>query len=477
MSPPVELRKTGISPVGDLPWGTHFCQFFQTKQDLLDILVPYFRAGLEHNEMCVWSVFDPLDEKEARDALGQVVPNLSQRIAAGDMQIVHYREWYLEGGAFDERRVTDRWKEQIVQARAKGYSGLRVSGSAAWLTSDVWKDFAEYEQHINDVVAREPMMVLCTYPLKVAGATELLDVTRSHEFAVARRQGSWEILETRALKKAKRELQELTQHLEQRVLERSAALAAANEDLRATSEKLRALSARVQSLREEEGARIAREIHDELGSALTSLKWDLEEVHKQVSEGKQPSLPVPGKKLESMIKLTDTTIDTVRRIASELRPSILDDLGLLEAVEWQAQQFQARTGIICHCKSRVDTIDLDLDKSTAIFRIFQEALTNVARHAQASRVDILLDHQAGEFVLRVRDNGRGITEEEKSKGFSLGLLGMRERAHLIGGKILVTGEEGEGTIVVVRVPAPPPGRDPDRVLSTPGPGDEKNPDR
>jgi signal transduction histidine kinase len=452
MTQPAELRKTGISPVGDVPWGTHFCQFFETKQDLLDILVPYFRTGLENNELCIWSVFDPLDEGEARDALGRVVPGLSRRIAAGDLQIVSYREWYLEDGNFYEDRVINGWKEQIAQARAGGYSGLRVSGSAAWLTSDNWKAFSEYEQHINDIVAREPMIVLCTYPLKVAGASELLDVTRSHEFAVARRQGSWEILETRALKKAKRELQDLTQHLEKRVVERSAALAAANEDLRATSEKLRALSARVQSLREEEGTRIAREIHDELGSALTSLKWDLEEMHKQVSEGKQPPLGVPGEKLETMIKLTDTTIDNVRRIASELRPSILDDLGLLEAVEWQAQQFQSRTGITCDCESRLATIDLDREKSTAVFRILQEALTNIARHAQASRVDILMEKRGGEFVLTVRDNGKGIAEEAKSRGFSLGLLGMRERAHLIGGTIDVTGEEGIGTTVVIRVP-------------------------
>jgi signal transduction histidine kinase len=388
-------------------------------------------------------------------------------MAAGDLQIVPCREWYLQDGAFDERRVMDHWKEQLARARAGGYSGLRVSGSAAWLATDNWKDFAEYEQHMNDIVSREPMIVLCTYPLRVAGATELLDVTRSHEFAVARRQGTWEILETRALKKAKRELQDLTQHLEKRVKERSAELAAANEDLRSTSEELRALSARVQSLREEEGTRIAREIHDELGSALTSQKWDLEEMHKQVSEGKQPPLPVLGEKLEAMIKLTDATIDTVRRITSELRPSILDDLGLPEAIEWQAQQFQARTGITCNCEGSLDTIDLDREKSTAAFRIFQEALTNIARHAKASRVDILMEKQGGEFVLTVRDNGKGITEEAKSKAFSLGLLGMRERAHLIGGKIDVAGKEGMGTTVVVRVPISSPESGPAPGPSTP----------
>src|ERR1700682_1087802 len=145
MTQPVELRKTGISPVGDVPWGTHFCQFFETKQDLLDILIPYFRTGLENNELCLWSVYDPLDEREARDALGRVVPDLSQPIAAGDLQIVSYWEWYLQDGVFYEDRVINGWKQQLAQARARGYSGLRVSGSAAWLTSGHWGEFSEDE--------------------------------------------------------------------------------------------------------------------------------------------------------------------------------------------------------------------------------------------------------------------------------------------------------------------------------------------
>jgi len=145
-------------------------------------------------------------------------------------------------------------------------------------------------------------------------------------------------------------------------------------------------------------------------------------------------------------------INALRRIASELRPSLLDDLGLGAAIEWQTQQFQARTGIIGHCDCSLENIGLNEEQSTAVFRIFQEALTNVLRHAQATRVDITIKKRAGYFVLVVGDNGKGITQKEKSEQQSLGILGMRERAHLIGAEIDIKGVEGKGTVVTLRVP-------------------------
>jgi signal transduction histidine kinase len=225
------------------------------------------------------------------------------------------------------------------------------------------------------------------------------------------------------------------------------------EQLRVTSERLRALSARLQSAREEEGTRIAREIHDELGSMLTGLKWDIEEVSRTLSIPiDQSQLAVMQEKLRALIKLSDTTVNTLRRIASELRPSVLDDLGLAPAIEWQAQQFQARTGIVCHCELSQENIKLNAEQSTAVFRIFQETLTNVLRHARATRVDVSIKAHGGFFVLSVKDNGIGISQSEKSEQHSLGLLGMRERAHLIGGELSITSSQGQGTVVNLRVP-------------------------
>jgi PAS domain S-box-containing protein len=227
----------------------------------------------------------------------------------------------------------------------------------------------------------------------------------------------------------------------------------AEEQLKATSERLRALTASLGRAREEEGLRIAREVHDELGSLLTGLRWELERVDKIISaSAERAETGQLREKVVNLLKLTDTTISAVRRIASEMRPSILDDLGLPEAIEWQAQQFQAHTGIHCHCDCWLENPALTREQATALFRISQETLTNILRHAAATRVEISMEEQAGDFVLTISDNGKGITEEQRAGLHSLGLLGMRERARLVGGEITITGMAGKGTVVMTRVP-------------------------
>jgi PAS domain S-box-containing protein len=228
----------------------------------------------------------------------------------------------------------------------------------------------------------------------------------------------------------------------------------AEDRLRATSERLRALSASLQSAREEEATRIAHQIHDDMGGVLTALRWELEALAKMIQEpGEAEQMKAAMQtRLAAMLGLTDTTINVVRRIASELRPSILDDLGLLEAVEWQAEQFQSRTGIECRCECGLQSTALAERQATAVFRIFQEALTNILRHARATRVQVTILEEEGVFVLTVADNGRGITEVEKFSRRSLGILGMQERAHLIGGQLEISGDKGVGTTLRVRVP-------------------------
>jgi len=229
----------------------------------------------------------------------------------------------------------------------------------------------------------------------------------------------------------------------------------AEKRIKATSEQLRALSARLHLAKEEEDIRVAREIHDEMGSTLTSLRWELERMDKSIAEANDcAQLQDLSPRIKDMMRLTDLTINTMRRVASELRPSILDDLGLVAAIEWQADQFQERTGILCRCDCSSDCFPFDPEQSTAIFRIFQEALTNVMRHANATAVAVSLQEESGEFVLTISDNGRGITKNEKSATLSLGILGMRERAHLIGAKLDINGLEAKGTVISVRLPLP-----------------------
>jgi PAS domain S-box-containing protein len=708
-----ELRKTGISIVGDMPWGTHFCYFYETKQDLLDILIPYFKAGLENSEFCLWIISNSelLTMQEAMSALRASLPDLDRYLAEGSLEVVSHNEWFFNGGTFDLHKVAKRFKEKLDEALTRGYAGMRVNGSPAWLYKKDGKELSEYEEEVDNLFPHERIIASCTYPVGESGADVLLDVARHHRFAIARRHGNWEILETPELVQAKREIKRLNEELERRVIERTKQLAATNEELRKeiaerrraedalrkseklftafmdhlpgyawikdvegryvyinetflqfrnavgktdaelwpaeiastyrandnqviqtknalqtiepfpkdpeqgcqivskfpildqdgavvmvggasvditerieaeeavrrseehlrlvidtiptmawsllpdgvvdflnqpwmdytglsleeyvkdptgpihpediprviekwlaqkvvgegyeeemrlrradgeyrwflvrtaplrdeqgnivkwygvsidiqerkqaeeklkeTTEQLRALSARLQSAREEEGTRIAREIHDELGAALTSLRWDLESFDKTLSDSESGSqLQVMRERITTMMKLIDTTVSAVRRITRELRPSVLDDLGLVEAIEWQAEQFQARTGIICHFDCSLEDVALSQEQSTVVFRIFQEALTNILRHAQATRVDITMEEKDGESVLTINDNGRGITEDQKSGQHSLGLLGMRERAHLIGGKIDITGVEGKGTVVTLRI--------------------------
>jgi PAS domain S-box-containing protein len=215
-------------------------------------------------------------------------------------------------------------------------------------------------------------------------------------------------------------------------------------------EALRALSAKLRSAREEEGTRIAREIHDELGGALTGIKWDLERINSMLNAS--TNFSDVHKRIDSMTTTIETTINTVRRIASELRPGVLDDLGLVAAIEWQVEQFQARTGIKCHWTSTANEVELDREKATAVFRILQEILTNVLRHAQATNLYVKLSRTRHDFELEVKDDGRGITESQRMNSRSLGLLGMKERALLVGGEVRITGKEGQGTTVLVRVP-------------------------
>jgi PAS domain S-box-containing protein len=221
------------------------------------------------------------------------------------------------------------------------------------------------------------------------------------------------------------------------------------EELHKSSEELRNLSAHLRSIREEERTAIAREIHDELGQILTALQMDLSNLTLELPESKTRLI---NKKTKSMSELIDTSIQAVRRISSNLRPSILDDLGIVSAIEWHAEEFQSRMGIKCSVDCSVDDILLDKEHSTVIFRIFQETLTNIARHARATAIEASLEQEDSRVILEIKDNGKGITKKEASSPTSFGIIGMKERVHFLGGKINIEGIEGKGTTVTVSIP-------------------------
>jgi len=842
-----ELRKTGISVVGDVPWGTHLCHFYETQNDLLDILIPYFKAGLEEHEFCLWVVFYPLGEAEAKAALRSAIPHFDRHLAAGGIEIVPHTEWFLQDGKLDIKKAGATMKKKLSQALAQGYAGMRVSSNKAWLTSKDLKDFLDCEKKLKGIIAHQRATVLCSYPLAICRADELFDLARSHDFAILRRNGNWEVLETPELNQARAAVRELNEELERRIEERTRELAAANQDLkteiaerkeaeealrrsetkfrtlydstsdavmllgengffdcnlaalrifgcatrgefcskhpadlsppmqpdgtdsrtlanqqvatgmekgrhqfewmhkradtgevfaadvllsameldgkrvlcatvrditerrrtenrlaevmkqqraildvspigislnkgriiewsnpahcaifgyapeeihgmdtsalfvctedyervgrelavqipqglvytaemeykrkngarfwclaqgraldpndlsagviwmlmditerkraqdalreseaklrgafegsqdaiglsrkgvlvfanhaylevfgfekneqlagtsilvhiapshrqqvlhyverRAAGEKvptvyetrgvktngdefdmevrvstyehqgeiytfstirditerkaaeealkksraqLRALSARLQSVREEEATRMAREIHDDLGQKLTGLKMDLLRAERKI-EGLQSS-PTINSLLDTIVgatELADSITVSIQEIAASLRPDMLDKLGLSAALHYESRRFRERTGVLCEAHLPENELGLSTVVSTALFRIFQECLTNVARHAHATKIEAVLKLEGGWAILRVQDNGRGITEAEVANPKSLGLLGMKERTALLGGEIVFHGGPEGGTIVTVRIP-------------------------
>jgi two-component system sensor histidine kinase UhpB len=222
----------------------------------------------------------------------------------------------------------------------------------------------------------------------------------------------------------------------------------AEEELKKTARELRNLSRHQQTIREEERAHIAREIHDELGQLLTATQLELRNLTNKLPWDKKYLREKAG----SIAKIIDTGIQTVKKISSDLRPSILDDLGLVPALEDYAEEFQARTGIACELVFDTDGIVPDKNCSTAVFRIFQESFTNVARHARASRITAHMTKENGTLMLQITDNGRGSVKENIVSAESFGLLGMKERAQSVGGGIDINSVEGKGTTITLTVP-------------------------
>jgi len=272
--------------------------------------------------------------------------------------------------------------------------------------------------------------------------------------AAARRLGEGDLSARSALPRGGGEIRTLAEAFDEmagRLARRSSERDRAEGELRRTSEELRALTERLDDVREEEGARIARELHDEVGQALTGLKMDLAALKRALPEAEREAC---GERIAGMAALADATIERVRRISGELRPQLLDQLGLVPAVEAYLERFAERSGVRTRLEASSEGAALDQRRATALFRILQEALTNVARHADARTVTVRIEPEVGGVVLTVRDDGRGLAGPPTG---SLGILGMQERARAAGGRLTVEGAPGKGTTVRALLPEAQPG--------------------
>ena len=298
----IEMRKTGVEVVGDMPWGTHFCLFYETHMDLLETLVSYCKAGLESQEFCLWVVAEPLTVEDAKHALQRAVPDFNRYFADQSIEIVAAHDWYLHDGTFDLDRVIGSWNEKLTHASAKGYAGVRVTGDTAWLEKKDWKDFCEYEESLNQAIANRRLAVLCTYPLAACGAAEILDVVRTHQFAITKRRGTWDVIETAGHKQAKAEIKRLNEELEQRVVERTSQLTALNSELtkevleRQRAEALRDGESRILEMIARDAAleeileNLVRVVEAQFSGLLCSVLL-LDEDGQHARHGAAPNLP------------------------------------------------------------------------------------------------------------------------------------------------------------------------------------------
>lgn len=544
------LRYSGIEVVGDVAWGTHFCEFYDTRQDLLDTLVPYFHAGLIANEYCMWVTSAPLEVDQALEAMHAADPDFQRYLDSGQIEILDYSQWYLYEGVFEADRVLNGWQKKLAEAQIRGFEGLRLTGNTFWLERATWDDFTRYEAKVNEALSDKQMIALCTYCLSKCSAHEILDVLTNHQFALIKTAGRWDIIETpqhvlmeNALRESEQRyhslftqmnegfalheiicddygkpidyrfldvnpaFQQFTGFSRDQVVGRTvreilpdiedfwidtygevaltgkpvhfqnfsgglgkyydvmafsprsgqfAVLFIDISERKQLEEQARDAAAhiklqhRLNVQREQERLQIARELHDGPIQELSSILYSLQSVILNI--------PEKGIKtqLEDIRRLLGDQITYLRAFSQELRPPILIQFGLARAVKAHIENF----------KDKHPAIEVDLDAGLTdvlpetvqhgLYRILQEALNNIARHANASKIVVELRTENNTLTFSIQDNGVGFTPPKDWLDLTaeghLGLVGIRERADMMGGKAEISSQPGVGTRLLVTIP-------------------------
>jgi signal transduction histidine kinase len=484
------LRQTGIGVVGDVPWGTHFFLFHETKEDLIDACVPYFQAGLEDREFCMWVIADPLTEEEVRYCLKHAIPGFDDYFESRSLEIVRGREWYMTGDDLDLEKVTQGWMRKIDHALNGGYAGLRLSADTAWLEKRDWKEFCEYEKEVNESIGDTPMLALCTYPLPGAAAAEILDVTHTHQFAIARRNKEWEVIETSELKQAKAEIVRLNNDLERRVWQRTSELTAVNEELRRqmnerqrAEEALRAAQtelahvARVTAMGEL-AASIAHEVTQPLTGIVTNGNACL-----HLLASCPPRIDKAREAVERIIRdsdraseVLDDIRDLVRKAPARQEPADLNDLICrtlaLAGREMTRNQVEAQTELAADAPHVVgDRVQLQQVLLNLIMNAI-EAMSSVTDRPRILRIRSERLQSPERVSIAVRDSGVGIEPQEtkrlfdpffttKPQGMGMGLSICRTIISAHSGHLSGANNAAGGAIFEFELPAA--AEEPDRV--------------
>jgi signal transduction histidine kinase len=459
-------RKSGIEVVGDIPWGTHFCFFYDTKEDLVETLISYCKAGLESGEFCLWVVAEPLTVKDATVALKEAIPDLDRYLADCSIEIVAACDWYFQGGTFDLNRVIGGWHDTLARASARGYAGVRVTGDTAWLGKKDWKDFCEYEDGLNEAVANQRLAVLCTYPLAACGAVEVLDVVRTHQFAIARRHNSWDVIETAGHKQAKAEIERLNEELEQRVAERTSQLMLASEALREAQTELAHVN-RVTTMGQL-AASIAHEINQPVAAAVTNahaaLRW---------LDAQPPNLDETREALAGILKDGRRVGEIVNRIrglikGAPLRNDRLDiNEPILEVIALTRSEVQ-RNGVSLQTRLAEGLPLIQGDRiqlQQVILNLLINAVEAMSSAGDGAR-ELLISTEkdaSNAVVVAVCDSGAGVDAKSldhffdafyttKSSGMGMGLAICRSIINAHGGRVWAAPNVPRGCVFTFTLP-------------------------
>ena len=436
--------KPNLSSLGELAASIgpheHRCLIYENQEQQFAAALPFLEAGLQRRERCLY-IADENRGTAILDALRKAGTDVERHLQSGALVLTRKQETYLKPGHFDPDWWISFLSRSIQEAGDSRFSGLRtLLGEMTWALGKETpsESLIEYESKLNHFVRDHDVRVLCQYDRHRFSPELILGIIRTHPVVVYGGiicNNPYYVPPDEFLKpnQAAREVERLLSNILTWQL---------------SHYLFRALAARLQTVREEERSRAAREIHDELGQALTAIKFEFTALLRDLPADEEP---VRGRS-QAILNVLNEAFQAVRRIGSELRPALLDDLGLVAAIEWVAEDFQTRTGTRVEISLPDSNVALGREADTAVFRILQETLTNVARHANATRVSVRLAEEAGTLILEVRDNGKGISKEQFSAKSSLGILGIRERVLLLGGTLTIDGAPGDGTTVRVVIP-------------------------
>jgi signal transduction histidine kinase/ActR/RegA family two-component response regulator len=466
-------RPSGISAIGDIPWGSHFCQFYRTGVDLAETLVPYFEAGLRSNESCLWVTGDHLEAEAAEALMVDAVPDFKDRISNGQMEIVSIRDWYTPGDAFDADGVLQGWIDREKDSKQRGFSGLRLTGDTFWVDRSGWDNFMEYEDKVNNAFRRYNLVALCTYCMEKCNAEDVVDVCCHHQFALARRRGTWELLESSSLKIAKEQLLLQNVELERRVEARTAELNAALKS------------------RDEFLAMLGHELRNPLAPILNASHL----IRKQTPEESplHRSAAILSRQAAHMSRLVNDLLDVGRITQGQLRLE-LAEISLTEVLEQALEQSrplidQREHSLAVALPSRNLRVRAD---PVRLAQVFANLLQNAAKYTpNGGSVSLATEVLDGAVAVRVRDTGSGIPRamlesifdlftqlprslDRSDGGLGIGLTLVKRLAEMHGGTVSASSEGVDaGSEFVVTLPTlqpagatavsmPPP------VSSTPG---------